>query len=350
MKVLFKIKITGLTIVALLFLNSCSSNNENLCHEGKLLYEQGNYKAAIEKFDAYLAANPEFKKGFLNWNPTFELALTAMGNAYFQTNQYEKAIDSYNQSIDIGGEHANNEANYFNRGMAQFYLNKKEEARESFDQVDDRKFDNSNTLLFKSDIFSASAELDTAMFLIQKCVELNEKNGDALIRKVHLWIQKNELDSASTLFSNILGMKNSTTFSLFTKNTLILDSYYAPTAVENDNAVFYTGTTADKIGLNEFSKASASLGNALKFSENPISILLQSGDVNMALGNIDEAIEFYDKALAWDILNIDASWKKANALIVKGEKDSAKSLYEQVLAKDPENMFAFVALKLFFQE
>lgn len=350
MKVLFKINIIILVAATLVLLNSCASNNENLCDEGKALYQQGSYKEAVEKFDAYLAANPDFSKGMFNWNPAFERALTAKGNAHFQMNQFEKAIESYNRSIEVGGEHANNEINYFNRGLAQFYMSEKKQALESFDEVTDIRFTNASMLLLKADIFVETDKPDTAMFLINKCLELDGKNGNALIRKVRLWLQKDQSDSAALLFERILGMKNSRSFSLFTQDLTIMESYYAPAPAEHDSAAFYQSQANDHIEAQDFSGAAEALKKALEFSSAPTAVLLKLGDVNMALGKVDAAIGFYDNALEHNLFAIDAAWKKANALLVKGEKDAAGELYETVLSSDPENIFAFVALKIYFDE
>ncbi len=350
MKVLFKIHIISLVTTTLVLLNSCATNNENLCDEGKTLYQQGSYKEAVEKFDAYLAANPDFSKGAFNWNPNFERTLTAKGNAHFQLNQFDKAVESYNRSIEVGGAHANNEINYFNRGLAQFYLNEKKYALESFDKVVDIRFTKASMLLLKADIFTESEKPDTAMFLIDKCLELDKKNGNALIRKVRLWLEKDEMDTAELLFERILGMKNSRSFSLFTRDLTIMDSYYAPAPAEHDSAAFYQSQANDHIEAQDFSGAAEALTKALEFSSAPTAVLLKLGDVNMALGNIDVAIGFFDNALEHNLFAIDAAWKKANALLTKGEKDAAGKLYENVLSQDPENIYAFVALKLYFDE
>ncbi|MFZ5515132.1 MAG: tetratricopeptide repeat protein [Candidatus Zhuqueibacterota bacterium] len=350
MKIKFTIKVVVIFGLISILLNTCASRNEHICKDGKLLYQQGNFEGAIAAFDSYIAANPNFKKGFLNWNPSYERALAAKGNAQFQLRQFEDAVMSYDQSIAVAGTNANNEANYFNRGLALFLMNRNDEARDSFDRVDNKKFDNPTTLLLKADIFAAASELDTAQFLIGKCLEHDPRNGDALIRKVNLWIQSAQPDSARALFQQIIGMNEPGTFSLFTRTIGIMDSYFAPMAVENDSVHFYTTAAEEFIHAGDYGQAAAALTSALNFTQKPAAILLMSGDVLMALGETGKAVERYDAALAIESHRIEAMWKKANALLVRGDKDAARSLFEQVLRTQPENVFASVAMRLYFAD
>jgi len=344
----FHIKVVLILGLVAILLNSCASRDEHFCQDGKALYQKGDFEGAIEKFDAYISSNPNFKKGLLNWNPTFERALTAKGNAQFQIEQFDAAVKSYDRSIAVAGTNANNETNDFNRGLALFHLKRYQDAFAAFNRVDHEKFDNPSTLLLKAEMFASASEFDTAMFLIDKCLAQDPRNGDALIRKVQFWIQDAKLDSARMLFQHILGMKTPRTFSLFTRSIGIMDSYFAPGAVENDSVQFYTTSAEDFIHAGDYGQAIAALTRALHLTQKPASILLMTGDVHMALGELDRAMERYDAAMTHESHHVEAMWKKANALLVRGETDAARSLYEKVLLVEPGNVFASVAVQLNF--
>lgn len=336
--------------IVIIFL-TCASKKEQLYFKGELLYYQGDYKKAIKVFDEYLESNPNFKKSWYNWNPTIERALTAKGNAHFKLGEFNKAILAYNQSLIIAGKTiANNEANYFNRGLTQFYQGNYQAALASLDTVDNKKFGNPVTLLLKANIFTLEAKYDTALFLIEKCLELNQKNGDALIRKVDLWIKIGLLDSAMTLFNNVLGIKSEKMFSVFTEKISILNTHFIKEQMKKDSVFIYYSDANEKINNGEYEDALQVLEKALKKTHTPKLIHTKIGDVLMGLDKVDKAIELYNRSIMADSLYVDALWKKANALVRQNEITSAKVLYERVLELNHDNIFANIALKLLYSE
>ncbi|MBN1352449.1 tetratricopeptide repeat protein [candidate division KSB1 bacterium] len=329
---------------------ACVSKHEELCTKGLQMYQQAQYEKAIEAFESYLKSNPDFQKGWLNWNPTFERALTALGNSYYQVKAFSKAIEAYDRSIRIGGNRAYNVPNHFNKGLAQFKLAQYDSARAAFDLVDDRKLNNPKTLIFKSDIYTKQARYDTALFLIDKCIEVSQLKGQALIRKVKLYIEKGMPDSSLSHYKAMLGMVHDSTFALFTEELGIMETYFAHPPAEGDSVAFYKSEALEKIVEGDFNSAEKRLAQALKFGADDIDIHNQLGDVNMAQGKVDQAIAAYQKALASDRLAVNSMWKLANATLKKGEMEHARQLYLKIRVLQPDNLFANVALRLHFEE
>ena len=88
-------------VLVILVLAACGSKNEELCSTGSEFYQQGDWAKAVQAFDEYIQSNSDFEKSWLNWNPAFERALTAKGNAHFELGQYEQAIAHFDTALQI---------------------------------------------------------------------------------------------------------------------------------------------------------------------------------------------------------------------------------------------------------
>jgi len=326
---------------------SCVSKNEQYYYDAEMYYMKKNYQQAIQLYDKYFNSNPNFKKNWLNWNPIYERALTAKGNAYFKLGKYEEAIRVYNQSLNFANViTANNDANYFNSGFAQFKLGNYQQALAFFDKYDDKKFGIQETLILKADIFSSQAQYDTALYLIKKCLELNPNNGNALIRNMDLWIKLSHSDSAKTLFENSIETTGDISAGLFTNNISILNTHFVNELLKQDSLLFFCSKANSAIRDSDFKGALHALQDALRIDPNSNTILTKTGDVFQQLDVVDSAIVCYNKVLEQDSMYVDALWKKGNALLRKEDSNSARGLYELVLELEPENLFAKTALIL----
>jgi tetratricopeptide (TPR) repeat protein len=96
---------------------------ENNYNWGILKYQAGDYIKAIEYFKKALALNPDTKDFML---------FAYLGNAQSKLHRYGDAIESYGQALSINPQnvmqYANWVKNYFNRGVAKYYLGNMEGA------------------------------------------------------------------------------------------------------------------------------------------------------------------------------------------------------------------------------
>ncbi len=90
---------------------------QNNYNWGLLKYRSGDYIKAIEYFKKALALRP---------NPSDFMIYAYLGNAQSKLHRYGDAVDSYDQALSIHPEsvmqYSNWVRNYFNRGVAKFYL------------------------------------------------------------------------------------------------------------------------------------------------------------------------------------------------------------------------------------
>lgn len=89
---------------------------------GNLYFDTGQYQKAITAYTRSLELNPN--------NPN---VLTDLGVMYRRTGQFQKALDSFNQAIQIDPKH---QIARFNKGVVLFFdLNQKEEALKAWEEL-----------------------------------------------------------------------------------------------------------------------------------------------------------------------------------------------------------------------
>ena len=103
-------------ILAILFtstyLITFSQSADQLIREGNRLYEEKNYKMAMSKYQEALKKNPDFFKGLYN-----------LGDALYQNEEYDKAIENFERAVALIPEKSTQAAAYHNIGNA--YLKNK---------------------------------------------------------------------------------------------------------------------------------------------------------------------------------------------------------------------------------
>ncbi len=103
--------------------NSNSNTFQNNYNWGILKYRTGDYIKAIEYFEKALALNPNTKDFML---------FAYIGNAQSKLHRFNDAISSYDQALSINPDnvmqYSNWVRNYFNRGVAKYYINDMEGA------------------------------------------------------------------------------------------------------------------------------------------------------------------------------------------------------------------------------
>ncbi len=91
---------------------------ENNYNWGILRYQMGDWPTAIDYFNKALLDNPD---------PQDFLIYSYRGNAHSKMQQYSDAIDDFDNALDMRPEdimdYSNWVRNYFNRGVAKYYLN-----------------------------------------------------------------------------------------------------------------------------------------------------------------------------------------------------------------------------------
>jgi tetratricopeptide (TPR) repeat protein len=105
---------------------------------------------------------------------------------------------------------------------------------------------------------------------------------------------------------------------------------------EPDFTVWYYKGLSEKV-LSRYSDAAVSLTNAVNIDSTSISAWLPLAQVYKITGNIQKAIDSYNKILAMDSANITAKSSLANIFLKKEKYDSAAELYLQLIKQDSLN-------------
>jgi len=97
--------------------NSKSNTFQNNYNWGILKYRSGDYIKAIEYFKKAIVANPDAGDFML---------FAYLGNAQSKMHRYSDAVDSYDRALSINPanvmQYSNWVRNYFNRGVAEYYI------------------------------------------------------------------------------------------------------------------------------------------------------------------------------------------------------------------------------------
>jgi tetratricopeptide (TPR) repeat protein len=103
--------------------NSAANTFQNNYNWGLLKYRAGDYIKAIEYFQKAIALNPKTQDFMI---------YSYLGNAQSKLHRYSDAIDSYDQALSINPQnvmqYSNWVRNYFNRGVARYYIGDEEGA------------------------------------------------------------------------------------------------------------------------------------------------------------------------------------------------------------------------------
>ena len=89
--------------------------------------------------------------------------------------------------------------------------------------------------------------------------------------------------------------------------------------------------------LGQYQEAITWYDKALALDSNDIDTLKNKGDSLYALGRYQEAITWYDKALALDSSYVDVLYYKGNSLYALGQYQEAITWYDEALSIEPDN-------------
>ena len=107
--------------------------------------------------------------------------LSAEGDKYYDNEEYDKALESYNKILDID---PNNAEAYYNKGYTYYMLNQNDEALKDFDKAIKLDPDYANTYNGKGDVFYELEQYDEALINYDKAIALDPINTFAYENKV----------------------------------------------------------------------------------------------------------------------------------------------------------------------
>ena len=99
-----------------------------------------------------------------------------LGDEYFETGKYEKAIEAYNEYLELKPRHVKT---IYNRGRCYQELGEQDKALEDFNTVIELDGNNENALLSLGQVFYGKDDFKSTIFYAQKVLEKNPDNAMA---------------------------------------------------------------------------------------------------------------------------------------------------------------------------
>jgi tetratricopeptide (TPR) repeat protein len=172
-------------LLAIGFLSGCK-NAEDYFSEGQNLSSDGNFKAAILKFEKAIHENQYMKDSYIQ-----------MGICYEFINQHDSAIQAYNELLKFYPE--NTAANYYS-GVSKYRQQKYEDAISCYDKALDSKggfnATDTNSIQALIDLCKDNFESENA--------EIDIPSREILYDRAMAYYKSGKLKNACTDFSNCI--------------------------------------------------------------------------------------------------------------------------------------------------
>lgn len=168
----------------IVFLSAC---NSDVTREADALFMEGNYQAAIEAYNEYLATKPKDVKSLYN-----------RGRAYEEIGQLSNARADFEKVLDIEPENVNG-----NLSMGKYWYNAKDfnKAIYYFDKVIEVDGRVSTAYLLKGRSLHQQGDFDEAKKNYDQAINFDNKSGEAFLYRGALKIALNQNRSACNDFN-----------------------------------------------------------------------------------------------------------------------------------------------------
>ncbi|HEY9731606.1 MAG TPA: DUF4259 domain-containing protein [Drouetiella sp.] len=163
--------------------SSTVEGTNQLCDEALTLISSGNHEAAIEKYDAALALDPNA-----------QLAYLGKGTCYLSLGRYEKAVDSFERSLRIGKEVTQA---YHLRAQAFFHLERYHECIDDLTRLIAKKPDGWDAYWIRGIAYEAVGLYLKGATDFTKVIELNPNFEEALGRRADCYEALGSFDMAA---------------------------------------------------------------------------------------------------------------------------------------------------------
>ncbi|NLJ89352.1 MAG: tetratricopeptide repeat protein [Clostridiales bacterium] len=290
---LFVLFFTSITITG------CSKGSQNY-NSGIKAYKNGDYETAADEFSKAISQNPDMGDYYL-----------AYGNVLLILENYGEAINIYNQVItdkDSKIVRENNKKAYYGKGIAYYNTNEFEKAISQFDlalSIDELDNMNLDILLYKADTQIASMLYEEAKATLTLAIDIDSNNPDIYYKRARALQELKEYELARKDLDQAISIKPD-----------YYDYYFAKFHLLKEE------------GQDE--RAKDVLDRITSIKINNTDDLYNNARANFYLENYDYAMEAFLKSLEEGIL--EANYYLAKILEVKEDYEGAVAYYEAFFA------------------
>ena len=149
---------------------------------GVVLFQLGNIRESIKKFDKSILINPKNPDAFYN-----------RGNALSKVQDFKKAISSFDNSIDLN---KNNPEAYNNKGSALLELNDFKEALVNFNKVLEINPNNFSARKNKAYLFEKKGDYEKSVYELTELLKFDKKNFEVILQLANNYFFLGKYDEA----------------------------------------------------------------------------------------------------------------------------------------------------------
>ena len=160
---------------------------------GIVQYEHGKYSEAVRNYDMALSCDPEFWKAYGN-----------RANAYYQLNEWYRALDDFEY---LERKIPDTAYVHFGLGLVKAKMRKYDEAIEAFDRALALDSANVEVLVNRGTVYYYKNELDQALTDLNLAIELNPKESNAYNAKSLLRAEQGNYQEALELVEKALAIE-----------------------------------------------------------------------------------------------------------------------------------------------
>jgi tetratricopeptide (TPR) repeat protein len=279
-------------------------------------------------------ANPEFSSSLFLWD---------LGNAFYEVENYEEAIASYDKALQFKPD--KNDA-WYNRGNALLFLGKNEEAITSYDYF----------IFIKPDHYEAWNNKGVALFNLGRNEEsitscdgalaINPKRDEAWNNRGNALLFLGRNEEAITSYDRALAINPDTYEAWSNRGNALLDlcrneeaitSYDKALTINPDEYKIWSrkGFALGDSGRNE--EALSSFDRALNINSNDYGSWNDRGIVLVNLGRNEEALFSFDRALQINHEYYEAWYNRGKVLCNLNRNEEALSSFDRALQINPND-------------
>lgn len=312
---------------------------ETYLEQGDALRAEGKWEEALQCYQQVIELEPE------NW-----LAHHHLGDAYLCFKKYEEAITYYRRCLKLNADFT---WSYYNLGVALLKLEKPEEAFNLHQKLTEINPDfwKLNKVDFKiqhqiGDFYFEQKDWDKAIMAYYRAIDLNSESHWSYCNLGRVFYQLNKHEEAIRFINQAVQLESSFAWGYYYLGDILADLgrwdeavEACQTAVEKDNnfpefkeklyeIIHQRGTSNLKISLDHYSDRYIKEKDSLEVPQkNKVEFYLDLAKNLEIKGNINSAIDIYNKILGQDQNNTDIYIKKGDLLAEAGCIDEASECY-----------------------
>ena len=341
-------------------------------NRGLSLFIQGDAEKAIFDYNKVITLNPEnawayhnrgyvyetlgeYEMAIADYTKTTELdpensgALINRGNVHKYQAEIEKAFLDYNKAIELD---ANNAMAYFNRGVFYDEIGEYEKAIADYTKTIELDPDYVEAYNNRGVTYESLMECEKAIADYTKAIELDPESAGVYNNRGVASESQGEYEKAIVDYTKVIELDPEKFFGYYNRGLAYdaLGEYESAIAdytkvleLAPDNAIAYNKREGAIKSQNEKEKALAieKYNNINDFAPVDVNDYYYRGNFYEALGEYENAIADYTKAIELDLENASAYSNRGNAYKNLGKYQEAITDFTKLIELNPKNSWAY---------